>query len=119
AEEADAVRTDAASLSDPLDLGAEYVAAQPASSGDAGGNGAGEGGDELLLDASRLAETNEPFASPLVTRKRPLVSGDSLGEGGAGGGASQGSTLFERMANLSRGRAAATEEEEEDDGGSI
>jgi cell division protein FtsZ len=110
AEEADA----AFAASGPLDLGAE----------DEEDQGAG-GQDELLLDASRLAEADEPVASPLVTRKRPLVSGDSMGGGGALGGgdggapkAMPGNTLFERMANLSRGRAAAGSDEDEGEGDS-
>ena len=98
----------------PLDLGPEYVAEDGGLPKDQDAN---DGRDELLLDASRLTESEEPFTSPLVTRKRPLVSGDSLG----GGGASQGSTLFERMANLSRGRTAPAEDEqdEDNDGSSI
>jgi cell division protein FtsZ len=119
AEEADAAI--AASAGDPLDLAEEYLPEQGAAAS------AGTGGDELLLDASRLAESDEPFTSPLVTRKRPLVTGDSLGGDGAGGGAgaagagggrgaAAGNTLFERMANLSRGRTAPAEEEEEQDG---
>lgn len=124
AEDADAA-VSGTGLGDTLDLGEEYLPEQePASNGS-------NGNDELLLDASRLAGSDEPFTSPLVTRKRPLVSGDSLGGppsgmtgGGAGGaprGAPAGNTLFERMANLSRGRNAPAEEEEGDegDGGSI
>jgi cell division protein FtsZ len=124
AEDADAAVSGAA-LGDPLDLGEEYVAEQEPGAA---------GNDELLLDASRLAASDEPFTSPLVTRKRPLVSGDSLGgpsesggsgigSGGAGLGstggaraAPAGNTLFERMANLSRGRNAPVEEDEGDDG---
>jgi cell division protein FtsZ len=131
AEEADAAFAASGALSDPLDLAAEDEAEDE-------GAGGGQGQDELLLDASRLAEADEPIASPLVTRKRPLVSSDSMDEGGGLGGGSGGSsgggggegaakpmpgnTLFERMANLSRGRAAAgseDSEEDEGDGGSI
>ncbi len=69
--------------------------------------------DELLLDATSLADDDAPN-SPLVTRKRPLVSSSSMDEGeertprlsGAG------STLFERMANLSRGGKPEEEEDE-------
>jgi cell division protein FtsZ len=120
ADEADGVLPEVSSAGDPLDLGEEYVAEEQ---GAAENDGAAGGGDGLLLDASHLAESDETFTSPLVTRKRPLVSGDSMGDAstGAGGrGAPQGNTLFERMANLSRGRTAPVEEEEEDsDGGSI
>jgi len=86
--------------------------------------------DELLLDASRLAEEDEAPAAG--GRRRGLVSSDETGDVGAGGGAGgggggggapgAGSTLFERMANLSRGGAKSEEEDEEDeedeDGGS-
>jgi cell division protein FtsZ len=114
AEDADAAVS--STTGDPLDLAEEYL---PEQEPDA------TGGDELLLDASRLAESDEPVSSPLVTRKRPLVSGDSLGVSpgaGAGSGAGagarsapSGNTLFERMANLSRGRNAPAEEEDGDD----
>lgn len=124
AEEADAGLAVAASLADPLDLGEEFVSPEEQVQGDNPGNGAGAGGDELLLDASRLNQTDESFASPLVTRKRPLVSGDSLGgsASGVGGPAPSGNTLFERMANLSRGRPTPAEDADDDDssdGGSI
>ena len=68
--------------------------------------------DELLLDSSGLA-ADDAQVSPLV-RKRPAGSG---GEGGFGGGA----TLFERMANLSRGTKSASvsqDDDEDDDAGS-
>ena len=103
--------------------------------------------DELLLDASAIAEHDAPAAgAPLMGRRRNLVSSGSgeglggevsIGGGGAsmggsgsggggnsgGGGGSGGGTLFERMANLSRGRAkpvdAAEDAEDEEDGGAI
>jgi cell division protein FtsZ len=92
----------------PLDLTSE--AGAPAS-GDAGDD------DELLLNADKLAEEDEPV-QPKTGRRRGLVSGGG-GEGGGGSGSS-GSTLFERMANLSRGSsdsAGKDEEEDEDDEG--
>jgi len=74
--------------------------------------------DELLLDASRLSAQDQPpqGAGPAQGagdaaqggRRRGLVSG---GEGNA-----SGSTLFERMANLSRGAAKSDADEEDDDG---
>jgi cell division protein FtsZ len=67
--------------------------------------------DELLLDADRLAEQDSPLQSK-AGRRRGLVSG-----GGGGGGSTAGSTLFERMANLSRGASPSTDEDEEDDDG--
>lgn len=92
----------------PLDLLAE---AEPETTApDEGGDA-----DELLLNADKLAEDDEPV-QPQGGRRRGLVSG---GGGGSGGGA--GSTLFERMANLSRGSSSSSdadaedEEEDEDD----
>ncbi len=68
--------------------------------------------DELLLDAGRLADEEEP-ASPLLQRKRPLVSsGDEPAPRLSGGG----STLFERMANLSRGGGRTLRDEGDDEG---
>jgi cell division protein FtsZ len=127
AEEADAGVVAATSLADPLDLGEEFVSPAERLEGGSSANGAGAGSDELLLDASRLNQNDESFTSPLVTRKRPLVSGDSLGggssSGGAGGAAAapSGNTLFERMANLSRGRPTQSDDSDDDssDGGSI
>jgi len=93
---------------EPLDLGLEQVdgeAAPPATGPQ----------DDLLADASRLAAEDAPV-SPMMGRRRNLVSDSS----GGGGSPVAGSTLFERMANLSRGvKSGAKEEEddEEDDGG--
>ncbi|ANY20025.1 Cell division protein FtsZ [Tsuneonella dongtanensis] len=72
--------------------------------------------DDLLGDADRLAEQDEPVKAQLGGgRRRGLVSGGA-GEGAA---PSAGSTLFERMANLSRGGAKPDEDEDdEDDSGS-
>ncbi len=80
--------------------------------------------DELLLDADRLAEEDQPVQPRVgMGRRRGLVSG---GEGGSGSGPSGGSTLFERMANLSRGSdkgarspAPADDEDDDDEGGSL
>ncbi|HEX9805889.1 MAG TPA: cell division protein FtsZ [Alteraurantiacibacter sp.] len=76
-----------------------------------------DGDDELLLDASRLAASDEPSQDG-GHRRRGLVSDGEggAGSGGAGGGIAGGSTLFERMANLSRtGRPQAGEEEDEEE----
>jgi cell division protein FtsZ len=92
---------------------------------------ASSSGDDLLGDASRLAEADEPVAVPLPGRRRGLVASGSESEGGdskgsAGGGESAdkgprlpsaGNTLFERMANLSRGNRASDENEEDGDEG--
>ena len=71
--------------------------------------------DELLLDADRLAEQDEPVQPQAGGRRRGLVSG------GEGGGSGAGSTLFERMANLSRGSGGSDDDEDDDDkdGGSL
>ncbi len=97
----------------------------------------GDGQDELLLDASRLAEADEPVQPQGGRRARMLggagaaegdggsgggegaaASGDAGGggAGGGGGGApSGGSTLFERMANLSRQAPSADDGDDDDD----
>jgi cell division protein FtsZ len=127
----DVVPAAAGSAADePLDLGGHLEAGNAQGAG-----GSGAGGDELLLDASRLADEDAPVAAPVPGRRRGLVagSGDAGGVGGVGGGAgggqggggqggggaAGGATLFERMANLSRGgaRAASEDEDEDDDSG--
>ena len=91
--------------------------------------------DELLLDASRLAEGEEEV-QPTLGRRRGLLGGfggaPEEGDGGEAAAPPQrrsapaaaptgGSTLFERMANLSRASSGNSgdeeEEEEEEDGG--
>jgi cell division protein FtsZ len=116
----------------------------------------GGGSDELLLDASRLAEANEPVSDNRAGgRRRGLVSSgdESVTPRGVDENASErafqepaqpstqaaaqpapqpappasggGSTLFERMANLSRGGPAsgtkrpADDEDDDDEGGSL
>ena len=83
--------------------------------------------DELLLDASRLADADEPVAGQGGRRARMLgASGgnaneaDEAGSGssapsGSAGAASTGSTLFERMANLSRQAPESSDDEDDDD----
>lgn len=88
---------------EPLDLTADAA-------GEEGAEGGRKMQDELLLDADRLAAQDSPLQAK-TGRRRGLVSGDSGGAGGAG------STLFERMANLSRGSARDDEEEEDEEGG--
>ena len=69
--------------------------------------------DNLLGDADRLVDEDEDI-SPKVSRGSGLapVGKSGGGAGGSGGGA----TLFERMANLSRGgRQAGSDEAEADD----
>jgi len=83
--------------------------------------------DDLLLDASRLAEADEPVQGG--RRRRILGSGaEEEGEtpppqrrSAPPSPPTGGSTLFERMANLSRASARRDDEEEddEDSGGSL
>ncbi len=86
--------------------------------------------DELLLDASRLADADEPVASQGGRRARMLGASAHGGEeeaaepatpapaapaASAAGAAATGSTLFERMANLSRQAPEADDEDDDDD----
>ncbi len=101
---------------EPLDLGMDQLEEVSGGAGDGTGDGTGAetggAGDELLLDASNLAEDDAaPPAMP--GRRRSLLSGGD--EGGAGRPA-PGATLFERMANLSRGSKASSDDEDDDDG---
>ncbi|MFM2301469.1 MAG: cell division protein FtsZ [Pseudomonadota bacterium] len=122
-----ATASEAADASDPLFLSLEDET--PDAAGDSTD-------DEFLLDASRLAEEDQPVASdgPMMGRRRDLVadyddappaSADALfGEEPAVPAAPRaprvatgGATLFERMANLSRGgRPAAGDDDDDDDG---
>jgi cell division protein FtsZ len=88
----------------PIDLSG----AAPVDEGEDAPGSAPGGQDELLLDADRLAEQDQPVQQGGMGRRRGLVSG---GAGGAGAG----STLFERMANLSRGSHTQDEEDDDDD----
>ncbi len=113
-----------ASAAEPLEL--EFEAEEPESAPAA----EAPPSDELLLDASRLVEEDQPVAGGLSGRRRGLVSSDS-GEDFAMGEdeptpvqpaakaprvSSGGATLFERMANLSRGGRSKDDDEDEDDG---
>ncbi|MEO0063181.1 MAG: hypothetical protein RLZZ08_1741, partial [Pseudomonadota bacterium] len=79
--------------------------------------------DELLLNASRLAEDDAPVQGG---RRRQILgegadqpAADPAPAAPARPASSGGSTLFERMANLSRGSAAADDGDDDDaDGGS-
>jgi cell division protein FtsZ len=135
---------EAASEGEPLELELEADGAETGSDGDGGGDNASS--DELLLDASRLADEDAPVgAAAMPGRRRGLVSSSdetadngsageapaaSIASTGAGDGeaasseptprapkAGGGATLFERMANLSRGGARADDAEDEDDDG--
>jgi cell division protein FtsZ len=66
--------------------------------------------NDLLADADRLAAEDKPVEAQLDgARRRGLVTGAS---GGAAGNA--GSTLFERMANLSRSTSSDADDEDDD-----
>jgi len=137
---------DLSEADDTLELeGDEAIAASAVSNDDASDADASDGsggGDELLLDATRLADADEPVnAAPVEGRRRSLfgggastsgdaaVGGDAAAGGGAGAGgsapageAAAGSTLFERMANLSRSAGdekKPVEDDDDEDGGAI
>ncbi len=116
-----------------LNLEAGY--ADPAGhSGKAGGGSAARTGyeaDPLDLSADDMTsgdavDDGYVQTSPLrskPTGRRRTIGGGGGGAGGAGDsearsvGAAGGSTLFERMANLSRSASSEEEDEDEDDGG--
>jgi cell division protein FtsZ len=68
--------------------------------------------DELLLDADRLAEADEPV-QPQGGRRRRMLGSEADDGPAEKARPAGGSTLFERMANLSR---AGTESDEDEDG---
>jgi len=104
--EFDRAEEDAAPLE--LTLEADTFSPQPEEAKKPGGGTQ----DELLLDASRLVQENEPVReSAEAARRRNPVPGGAP----APASPAAGSTLFERMANLSRGAAKPDEEEEEED----
>ncbi len=113
----------ATSAREPLELELE-AEGETGEVGDGAGDSAetaGEnsgGSDELLLDASRLIDEDAPVSPTLPGRRRGLLANseeEAVPAPRAPGGG--GSTLFERMANLSRGGRAASEDEDEDDDG--
>ncbi len=90
-----------------LDLTGEYAEFEEA-----------DGDDDLLADADRLASDDKPVeARTEPARKQPVLGGNDGGSdtGAAAAAPAGGSTLFERMANLSR--ASGSEEDEEDEDG--
>ena len=74
------------------------------------------GQDELQLGADQMADGESPLASK-PSRKQSILGGGAGGGGSDGGAPSQGSTLFERMANLSRGSGSTDDDDGEDDDG--
>lgn len=86
-----------------LDLGNEYASYEPVEPEE----------DDLLSSADRLAAEDRPVEAKLGGgRRRSLLGGGD--EGAGGGAAGAGSTLFERMANLSR--STSRDDEDDDDG---
>ena len=77
--------------------------------------------DDLLASADRLAEEDQPVrpgfdGSGSVASDDAAGSGSGSGGAGGGGGAAGGSTLFERMANLSRSSGSDEDGDDSDDG---
>lgn len=67
--------------------------------------------NDLLADADRLAAENRPVEAQLGgARRRGLVTGG----GGGAAPSNAGSTLFERMANLSRSTASSADDEDDE-----
>ncbi|UYV17244.1 cell division protein FtsZ [Porphyrobacter sp. ULC335] len=92
---------------DTLDLDDGYA---PYS--DAADEPEGPAQDDLLASADRLAAEDRPVEARLGGgRRRSLLGGAEGDDGGASG---EGSTLFERMANLSR--STARDDDDDDDG---
>jgi cell division protein FtsZ len=88
--------------------------------------GAGSGGSGGEGDAGELDLGASDYGNPLQPKRRqPIIPGGNAGSGGAGGvgegAVPPGNTLFERMANLSRGSggpARSDDDEDDDDPGS-
>ncbi|MDE8650403.1 cell division protein FtsZ [Novosphingobium album (ex Liu et al. 2023)] len=99
---------------EPLDLGFDQLESQPEEA-------PAQRQDDLLADADRLAGQDEPI-TPLSVKRRAAAAEEPAAPAAPGrAAAASGSTLFERMANLSRSSKAAGEDsgESDDDGGSI
>ncbi len=120
--EADMVTEPGEGAEEALDLDGEYAEIDGA---DGEVEEANEGAqDDLLADADRLAAANEPVearkgggrrAGILGSGAEEVAGDDASGEagGGKGSGKGGGSTLFERMANLSR---SSSSDDDDDDG---
>ncbi len=96
----------------PLDLTGDYE--------DDGKDAADD--DGLLSDADRLAAEDRTSEQPVGGERRRSLLGGAAGEGQGSAASSTpappsgGSTLFERMANLSRSGVEDDEDEDDDDG---
>ena len=71
--------------------------------------------DDLLANADRLAAQDRPVEAKLGGGRRRSLLGGGSEDSGSGSGA--GSTLFERMANLSRSNARDDEDDDDGDDG--
>ncbi|PKP89568.1 MAG: cell division protein FtsZ, partial [Alphaproteobacteria bacterium HGW-Alphaproteobacteria-14] len=100
---------------DALELGGEYAPYT-----DAEDEPDAQGGpvqDDLLANADRLAAEDRPVEAKLGGNRRRSLLGGADGDGGDAGAASNaGSTLFERMANLSRSSARDDDDDGDGDG---
>jgi cell division protein FtsZ len=113
---------DAEEDEDAFDLTADYADYSDADDGMTEGKANGADGD-ILADADRLAAADEPVAPRLGERRRGLLGDASpgssedapAGRSGGGGSGAGGSTLFERMANLSRSSARDEDDDEDDE----
>jgi cell division protein FtsZ len=103
-EPAAAAPTPAADNEGTLDLGESYSAYEdePVQ-------------DDLLANADRLAAQDRPVEAKLGGGRRRSLLGGGSEDSGSGSGA--GSTLFERMANLSRSNARDDEDDDDGDDG--
>ncbi|MEL7444976.1 MAG: cell division protein FtsZ [Pseudomonadota bacterium] len=99
---------------DPLDLTSDMAPEEAAEISD----GAGPE-DDVLADADQSAGEGNPAEPPQgQSRRRAILGegGDQAGEASAatGGASAGGSTLFERMANLSRSSGSDDDDDDED-----
>ena len=105
----DSSDAEAGATEEPLELGGDY--AEYEERAEAGEEPAQ---DDLLASADRLAADDRPVEARLGGARRRGLLGGAASDGGEGGSPG-GSTLFERMANLSRSTARSEEEEEDED----
>ncbi len=71
--------------------------------------------DDLLADADRLAAKDKPVEAKKGGSGKSAVGSDGGGASSDGGGSTKGTTLFERMANLSRSSESDDDDEDGDD----
>jgi len=94
------------SAEEPLDLSSDQSVSEP--EGDEAGD------DSLLANATRLAEQDEAARREAVYQAGPAAPAAQQPAAGAPSAPVTGSTLFERMANLSRGPRDEDEEGEDE-----